>query len=304
MIAAPPSQHVSAGALALLVHGLLLLGLIFGLSWTSLPLRPIQADLWTALPEQPPPPPPPAAMEPASPPDPAPARKVEPAAKPAPSPAEIALEQEKRRAREQRLREERERKAALEETLKRQAEETRARVEAAREERAREEQRTRLERERADAELRDQRQRQIAEEIARMRDEMEAAAARERDLLAREREVQARERDAQARVHDARQARVVEDFKLRIKEKILAYLRLPPNLKGNPEVEYRVDLLPNGEVLRVTLRRSSGQPAYDAEVERAILRSSPLPLPPDRDTARVFREGLILKFRPSENAGG
>ena len=299
MIAAPPSQHVSAGALALLVHGLLLLALIFGLSWTSLPHRPIQADLWSALPEQPPPPPPPATMEPATPPDPAPAPapKVEAAATPAPSPAEIALEQEKLREREQRLREERERKTALEETLRRQAEETRARVEAAREERAREEQRARLERERADTELRDLRQRQIAEEIARMREEMEADAAREREVLARE-------RDAQARAHAARQARVVEDFKLRIKEKILAYLRLPPNLKGNPEVEYRVDLLPNGEVLRVTLRRSSGQPAYDDEVERAILRSSPLPLPPDRDTARVFREGLILKFRPSENAGG
>ncbi|MCU0934314.1 MAG: hypothetical protein MUE86_07760 [Thiobacillaceae bacterium] len=39
-------------------------------------------------------------------------------------------------------------------------------------------------------------------------------------------------------------------------------------------------------------------------MERAILKASPLPLPPEREAAQVFREGLILKFRPSAEAGG
>ncbi len=66
---------------------------------------------------------------------------------------------------------------------------------------------------------------------------------------------------------------------------------------------YQVRLLPDGEVLKLTLVKSSGQPAYDKQVERAVLRASPLPLPPDRELAAAFREDLILKFRPYETDG-
>jgi colicin import membrane protein len=40
--------------------------------------------------------------------------------------------------------------------------------------------------------------------------------------------------------------------------------------------------LPTGEVLSIRMLKSSGNPAYDTAVERAILKSSPLPLPSDR----------------------
>jgi colicin import membrane protein len=45
--------------------------------------------------------------------------------------------------------------------------------------------------------------------------------------------------------------------------------------------------------------RSSGHGAYDAAVERAIMKSSPLPLPEDRSLFDRFRE-FNLKFRPIE----
>ena len=73
----------------------------------------------------------------------------------------------------------------------------------------------------------------------------------------------------------------------------------PPNLQGNPQVEFDVVLIPGGEVLTVKLRRSSGVPAYDAAVERAILKASPLPLPPDPTLFQQFRD-LHLKIRPKE----
>jgi colicin import membrane protein len=73
----------------------------------------------------------------------------------------------------------------------------------------------------------------------------------------------------------------------------------PPNLQGNPQVEFDVVLIPGGEVLTVKLRRSSGVPTYDAAVERAILKASPLPLPPDPTLFQQFRE-LNLKIRPRE----
>jgi colicin import membrane protein len=72
----------------------------------------------------------------------------------------------------------------------------------------------------------------------------------------------------------------------------------PPNLTGNPQVEFDVVLIPGGDVLTVKLRRSSGVPAYDAAVERAILGSSPLPLPADPALFQQFRD-LHLKIRPN-----
>jgi colicin import membrane protein len=47
------------------------------------------------------------------------------------------------------------------------------------------------------------------------------------------------------------------------------------------------------------LVRSSGIPAYDQAVERAILKSSPLPLPPDPTLFNQFR-ALNLQIQPKE----
>ena len=65
----------------------------------------------------------------------------------------------------------------------------------------------------------------------------------------------------------------------------------------NAEAVFEVVQLPTGEVLTVTKRKSSGIPAYDDAVERAINKSSPLPKP---DQADVFQRTLTLRFRPQE----
>ena len=46
--------------------------------------------------------------------------------------------------------------------------------------------------------------------------------------------------------------------------------RLPDNLKGNPQVRCLVKLLPTGDVVSVRVTQSSGNPAYDEAVVRAI----------------------------------
>ena len=66
---------------------------------------------------------------------------------------------------------------------------------------------------------------------------------------------------------------------------------------GNPASVFVVTLLPNCEVLKITLQKSGGNKAYDDEVERAILRASPLPRP---DKADVFDRELRLTFRPKD----
>jgi len=72
---------------------------------------------------------------------------------------------------------------------------------------------------------------------------------------------------------------------------------LPQDLQGNPEAIFDVVQLPTGEVISVKLAKSSGNLAYDAAVERAILKSSPLPLPEPRS---LFDRRLKLTFRPRD----
>jgi colicin import membrane protein len=74
-----------------------------------------------------------------------------------------------------------------------------------------------------------------------------------------------------------------------IKAKIRSRVVMPPDLPGNPKVEFDVTLLPGGDILDVRLRRSSGYPAFDSAVERAIHLSKPLPLPSDPALFNRFR---------------
>ena len=73
---------------------------------------------------------------------------------------------------------------------------------------------------------------------------------------------------------------------------------LPPGTQGDPSALFQVDQLPDGTVIAVRLERSSGSPALDSAIERAIHRSSPLPKPTD---SSLFRRTLDLTFWPLRN---
>lgn len=85
----------------------------------------------------------------------------------------------------------------------------------------------------------------------------------------------------------------------RIRQKIKANIVVPTGMIGNPEAVFEVIQLPTGEILQseVRLRKSSGNKGYDEAVERAILKSSPLPRP---DRPDQFQRQLELKFRPQD----
>lgn len=251
--------HLTSGGLALLVHGVFLAALVFGVSWRVQPPEPVQAELWSSLP---------------SPPQPVtPVQAPVPVAEPDPQEAEIALEKA-RKAQERK------------QELQRQAEE-KARLDAEKRESARLEQQ-RKEQERQEQARQAQLRKQMEQDLARqmrddmVRDEAQLTLLRERNRL-------------------TQQGRLIRDAQARIKSKIAGFIRLPQSIPGNPEAVFQVSLLPTGEVLKVALVKSSGHAAYDSEVERSILRASPLPLPPEREAAAAFRDGLILKFRPRED---
>jgi colicin import membrane protein len=93
---------------------------------------------------------------------------------------------------------------------------------------------------------------------------------------------------------------VVAKYQDEIRAKVRSNTRLPENLKGNPQVKFQVQLLPTGEVLNVKLVQSSGNPALDDAVERAINKSSPLPLPTDKEARAAFVPVVILSHRPKD----
>jgi colicin import membrane protein len=90
-------------------------------------------------------------------------------------------------------------------------------------------------------------------------------------------------------------SKAVADYLGRIRGKIRGNIVVPPEIKGNPEAVFDVTQLPSGEIVTVRLKRSSGHAALDAAIERAILKSNPLPKP---EPADLFSRSLELRFRP------
>ena len=233
-MSATPSQHrdkSKARALALAMHALFIVLLIFGVSWQRKPEVPVVADLWSSLPPmaQPPviAPPPEAEVEPVPPkpvPRVVPPPKAEPVAAPKP---DIAVQK----------------KPDLEKKVEPKAE----------------------------------------------------PKKREDDKAARLQ----KEADANAAAEDAEKKKIISEYRERIRSKVRQNIVEPPGLQGNPTVEFDVVLIPGGEVLSVRLVRSSGVPAYDAAAERAIMKSAPMPLPPDPELFSRFRD-LRLSVQPKQ----
>ena len=267
-----PRERKISRALAIGMHVAFVVLLIFGVSWQRRYSEPAAVvDLWSSLsPAKPEP-----DVEPRPAPKPIPKVEPKPEPKPAPPPpkpeakpvakADIALKEKLEK--EKKLKEERELEKRKEEKAK--AEKQQRELET----KKKEEEKKKLEKER------------LAQET-----EAKKLAADKQALA-----------DKLAKEQAAAQSRLFNEYIARIQQRIKSNIVEPPNLQGNPEVEFNLRLLPGGEVLEpsLRLRRSSGNPAYDQAVERAILKSSPLPLPPDPAAFNMFRE-LNLKIRPRE----
>jgi len=100
-------------------------------------------------------------------------------------------------------------------------------------------------------------------------------------------------------LQEAAIGRVVDEYISKISGKVRSNVVMPPDVADDARAEFIVKLLPGGRVLDVQLKKSSGNAAYDNAVERAILKSDPLPLPPDAGLFNRFRE-LKLGFQPKE----
>lgn len=282
-----PAPNLAAGALALGVHAVFVLLLVFGVSWQTQHPAPVMVDLWQALPADTPapvvvPPPPP---EPAPRPEPVRAESPPKPVVQTPTPVktpDIALEKKKADAEQ------------LKKLKAMQAVEDKALADSAR----KEAEAAKLTRDKqlADKKKRDLlRQMEEEELMQRMADEEVANEAR----LIKQAEARAAA-SAAATKRQAELSRLVGQHRDQISAKVRGNTRLPDNVKGNPEVRCLVKLLPTGDVVSVKVTQSSGNPAYDEAVVRAIEKSSPLPLPTERDARAAFVPELSFVHRPKE----
>ncbi len=121
---------------------------------------------------------------------------------------------------------------------------------------------------------------------------------REAEQLTQRRNLESAEREVaqkQAAQASAARNKAMTDYLGRIRGKIRGNIVVPPEVKGNPEAVFDVTQLPDGSIVTVRLKRSSGHATLDAAIERAILKSSPLP---KADPADLFSRSLELRFKP------
>ncbi|MGE5616181.1 MAG: energy transducer TonB [Bacillota bacterium] len=250
------------------MHAAFLALIVFGVTWQSSPTAPLVAELWDKLPpakSAPPPEPPKPEPEP---PKPEPPKPEPPKAPPEPPKPEVKPEPPKP-------------DPEIAEKLEREKREKAKREKLERE---------KLEREREEKKKQE-----------------EAKKKREQEELARKKQEEERQRkeaaEKQRLAEQARQAAVsarqkqIDEWTERIRNKIRGKANVPDTVPTGTEIHVRLRILPGGDVLEATVTKPSGNPAYDAAIQRAIRSAQPLPVPPaDSELFPQFRD-LILNIK-------
>ncbi|MBB6562984.1 colicin import membrane protein [Acidovorax soli] len=311
---APPAR-LRAISLAVLVHLALIGALTWGVNWKASSDQPaVQAELWSAVPQQAAPPEvtPPTPPTPPQPPEPRPAPTPAPPPPPPPPPravepdtreADIAIEREKKRLEQE--------KKARAEKLEREKRE-RERKEEEREERLEREKKEKLA-EQKKAEQEKERQKKLAEEKRKAEEAKEAkeAAAKKQQRAEAEAKQLAAQREANLRRMQGlagsegnerstgtaqRDSGPSGSYGGRVAAKVKPNIVYPDAISGNPRAEVEVRLAPDGTIVGKRLVQSSGNKAWDEAVLRALEKTETLP----RDVDGRVPPSLTIGFRPQD----
>lgn len=314
-----PPGRLRAVALAVLAHAALIGALTWGVNWKSSTDQPaVEAELWSALPQQAAP----RAVEPPPPPPPSPTPEPAPAPTPAPPPpppprqeqadareADIALEREKKRLQEEkkkreqleREKRERERQAQLEREKKEkerlQKEKEKAeREKAEREKEQREKQlaeQKKLEQQKAEQE----KQKKLAEDKRKAAEEAKRVEAMRQDNLRRMMQGVPGATGGESATGTAlRSAGPSGGYGGKVAAKVKPNIVYPDTISGNPRAEVEVRAAPDGTIVGTRIIQSSGNKAWDDAVVRALQRTETLP----RDVDGRVPSSLVIGFRPKD----
>lgn len=128
-----------------------------------------------------------------------------------------------------------------------------------------------------------ERRRKEAEQTAREQAELEADLQRQ---LAAE----------QARM-DARRSGLEDEYIRLITNRIEQNWIRPPGAQSGLDCLVKVTQIPSGEVVNVTVGQCNGDEAVVRSIEAAVLKASPLPLPP---VQALFERNLNIRFVPDD----
>ena len=301
------AANVPAIVLSAVVHGALLAALFFGVQWKSEQAGGIPVDVYYGNPNAVTPPPPP----PESKPEPAP--KVEPT--PPPKPVvkveekpqidpQIAIKDKEKREKEEKERLEQEK---LEKLKKHKLEEERKQKEQEDKEKARKDEEEKKAREKKEAEERrlDDIKKEAERDAKREQKQRSdaARAAHEEAIRAELEGTKGSPTGSKTGTNSGTQSGGgnasnlgQSEYMDQIRRKIRGNITLPAGITGNPEAQFAVTQLPTGEILPpVVIKKSSGNKALDEAVERAILKSSPLPKPKN---PKDFERTIRISYKP------
>jgi colicin import membrane protein len=283
-------ENPRAVTYAVLMHLVLLALLVIGLDWTpkitpSGHKVPIDAELVS-----------PDALPPAQPPRPA-----------VDETQRKAAEAAKRKAEEQRKAELEAQQKAAEQAKAKAAAEARRKVEAQRKAELEAKKKAEVLAQRKAAEAAKKKAQAEAKKQAEEQAKAKAAAeakARAQAEAKKQAEAEARrkaEAELQAQLaaeqEAARAQSALEQYIPYIQQRVNDNWIRPPGSPQGLVCVVRVQLIPGGTVAGATVTRSSGDPVFDRSVETAVLKASPLPLPPDPSLFDHFRE-INFKFSP------
>ena len=297
----PPRGTARSVGAALVVHGLLIVALTAGIQWKQDNNLSVEAELWSAVPmaaapplveaEPPPPPPPPPKPVVKAPEPPAPNRD-----------AEIALAKKRKVEEEKKLQDALKAEERRKEEVKKEAEKkAKAKLEEKKEEDRKDKERKEKEKEkeRADKERKEKEAKKQQEQK-----ESKAAAEEAKKLEAIRKENMKRmaglagASGADNATGTAMKASGPSDsYGGRIRGRIKPNITFDPSsVSGNPAAEVEVRCAPDGTIVSSKLVKSSGSPAWDNAVLKAIAKTEILP----RDTDGRVHSPLLLVFKPND----
>ncbi len=266
------SDSWKAGALAIGVHAVLLVGMLVSFNWKA--AHPVQTvtevELWDKLPA-------PKTLDTPKP-EPKPIIEEKPEPKPEPKP----IVEEKPKPQEPKV------DIELEKKKKEVEQKETEKLKKLEEKRKKDDETKQLAQKMRDEDLLDKK---VAEKKAKA----------DKDALRKINEDILNETGADdAKAASAANAGIIKEFTDKMANKIRGKITSGVCGEGNPVLKVNIDILPTGQIrgsARIT--KSSGNPACDDAVERAILASEPFQLPEDSKLKAEFRD-MILTFKPND----
>ena len=305
---APEGTGRSVGA-SLVVHALLIVALTAGIQWKQDNSLSVEAELWSAVPmaaapklvevEAPPPPPAPK-------PEPKPVVKApEP---PAPNrDADIALAKKRKLEEEKKIQEALKAEERRKEEVKKEAEkkakakleEDKRKLEAKKEEERKEKERKEKEKERAEKE---RKEKEAKKQQEQKDNKVSAEEAKKLDAIRKENMkriagLAGASGNENATGTAMKSSGPSDSYGGRIRARVKPNITFDPSsVSGNPAAEVEVRCAPDGTIVSRKLTKSSGNPAWDNAVLKAIDKTEILP----RDTDGRVHSPLLLVFKPND----